>query len=142
MHRYGRRKHYCNTLLKFHAQFRKSTRKNPTQAACKIGRGAARRGQFYATRVSRFSAWICETARDSSLGLAFEGRKKLVFSVFCIFCQISPSVQEPRFSVWGTLLGPQGRFYGLGARKTQKTKQLQKPSQVQVSVAIIVPSTV
>ena len=38
---YGRWNTYCNTLLKLHAQFRKSTRKNATQAARKIGRGAS-----------------------------------------------------------------------------------------------------
>ena len=43
-----------------------STRKNVTQAARKIGRGASRRGQFCATRVSRFCAWICEIAREVS----------------------------------------------------------------------------
>ena len=62
----GRRNNYCNTLLKIHGQFRKSARKNVTQAARKIGRGASRRGQFCATRVSRFCAWICEIAREFS----------------------------------------------------------------------------
>ena len=48
--------HYCNTRFKIHAQFRKSTRKNATQAAnkIKIGRSASRRGQFPAARVSCF----------------------------------------------------------------------------------------
>ena len=31
-------------------------------------------------------------------------------------------------------LGPRGRFYGLGARKTQKTKKLRKPSQGEVNI--------
>ena len=34
-----------------------------------------------------------------------------------------------RFRVWGALWAPRGRFFGPGARKTQKTKKLRKPSQ-------------
>ena len=37
------------------------------------------------------------------LGLAVEGCKKTSFLVFCIFCQISPSVWGPEFRVWGAL---------------------------------------
>ena len=44
-------------------------------------------------------------------------------------CPISPTVRGRQFRVWGALLGPRGRFYGPGARKTQKTKKLRKPSQ-------------
>ena len=66
MQKYDCWTNYCNTQLKFHAQFRKSTRKNATQAANEIGRGASRRGQFRAARVSRFCAWICEIAREFS----------------------------------------------------------------------------
>ena len=52
--------------MKTRTQFRKSTRKNATQAANEIGRAASRRGQFRAARVSRFCAWICEIAREFS----------------------------------------------------------------------------
>ena len=61
-------------------------------------------------------AWLSRAAKTS-------------FLVFCIFCQISPSVRGPQFRVWGALLDPKGRFYGPGARKVQKTKELRKPSQ-------------
>ena len=55
-----------DTRLKIHAQFRKSTRENATQAANEIGRGASRRGQFRAAGVSRFCTWICKIERAFS----------------------------------------------------------------------------
>ena len=33
----------------------------------------------------------------------FRGPQKTSFLVFCIFCQISPSVRGPEFRVWGAL---------------------------------------
>ena len=61
----------------------------------------------------------------------FRGPQKTSFLVFRIFCQISPSVRGPQFKVLAALLVSRGRFYGPGARKTQKTKNLRKPSQGQ-----------
>ena len=54
-------------------------------------------------------AWLSRAANTS-------------FLVFCIFCQISPSVRGPQFKVWGALLGARGRFYDPGARKTSKAE--------------------
>ena len=53
---------YCNTLLKIHAQFRKSARKKRDTGGAQ---NWPRRYQFCAARVLRFHAWICDIARES-----------------------------------------------------------------------------
>ena len=63
------------------------------------------------------------------LGLAFESRKKLVFWFFAFFAKFRPASGDPSLGFGAPFWAPRGRFYGPGARKTQKTKKLRKPSQ-------------
>ena len=52
--------------------------------------------------------------------------QKTSFLVFCIFCQISPSVRGPQFRVWGALLGSPGAFLRPGGSKNAKNQKTSK----------------
>ena len=69
----------------------------------------------FATKKSRFGVW------DPFFGPQIFQH----FLVFCMFCQISPSVQGPRFRVWGALLGA-GAFLRPGGSKNAKNPKTSK----------------
>ena len=54
--------------------------------------------------------------------------------VFWFFANFRPASGDLSLRFGGPFWGPWGRFYGLGARKTQKTKKLRKRSEVTLPV--------
>ena len=60
----------------------------------------------------------------------FRGPQKLVFCFFAFFAKFRPASGDPSLGFGAPFWTPRKRFYGPGARKTQKNKKLRKPSQV------------